>query len=114
VFAVVWIVAAAPSAGLLCKFWCSPVDGLASACQHHQPPSSTIVSGDDVCGAVGLNVPSFIREESPRAATASDAAQAVLVPPYRLVPPSSEFRTVTNSANPWSLEKGPLETTLRL
>jgi hypothetical protein len=114
VFAVVWILAAAPSASLLCKFWCSPGDAPASACQHHQPPSSTVVNGDDVCGAVGLNVPSFIREEGPRAATASDAAQAVLVPRYRLVPPSSELRAVTNSANAWSLERGPLETTLRL
>ena len=112
VFAVVWILAAAPSASLLCKFWCSPRDAPASACQHHQPPSSTIVNGDDVCGAVGLNVPSFIREEGSRAATAS--AQAVLVPRYRLVSPSSELRTVRNSANAWSLEGGPLETTLRL
>jgi hypothetical protein len=114
VFTIVLGLAAAPPVSLLCKVWCYPSDSQTGACHHHQRSMSLSVNGDDPCSAAALNALSFIREDGPRAATESDAAQAVPVPRYRLVRPSSELRMVASSANPSRLETRPLETALRL
>jgi hypothetical protein len=105
---------AAPQASLLCKLWCQPSDAATGECHHHDqvPPAS--VKSDDSCAVGASSVSSFIREDSPRTATSSDAAHAVPIPRYRLVRPASELRIVESSERVWTLERRPLETTLRL
>lgn len=112
-FSIVLTFAVAPQATMLCKLWCAP-SSAATGCDHHDPASSAGVRADDACGITTLVVSSFIREDGPRAASASNAAHAVIVPRYWLAPPSSELLAAGDSERWKPLERRPLETTLRL
>ncbi len=113
VFSIV-LTLAAPQAALVCKLWCQPSEAATSGCPHHDQTLSASVKSADGCSVAASSVPSFIREDGPRAATGSDVAHAIPIPRYRLVRPPSELRLIESSERAWTLEKRPLETTLRL
>ena len=112
-FSIVFTLAT-PQASLLCQLWCPPSDAVTGECQHHDQVSSASVRGGDSCGVTELMVPSFIREEGPRAASSSDALRAVPAPRQGFGQPANGLRILENSGCTWAFEARPLETTLRL
>jgi hypothetical protein len=105
---------AAPQASFLCKLWCQPSDAATSECHHHDQAASASLTSGDRCVVAAMSLPSVIREEGLRARSSADAGHAVPVPRYGLVRPANELRLLQISERAWTLERRPLETTLRL
>jgi hypothetical protein len=114
VVSIVLILAVGQNAGLLCNVLCHPREVSTAECHHHEDgtaPSS--VTNDDTCTVV-VGVAAFVREDVRRAVSAPDMQHAIAIPRYQFSPSTTETRVGIDSAREWSLEKRPLETSLRI
>ena len=114
VLSIVFTLAAAPEATLLCRLWC-PNDASAGDCEHHRQASSISVKATDVCDAATPNVAAALtREDSRRVASGDVTGHAVPVERYQIRLLTRGTRTVESWAREHALEKRPLQTFLRL
>jgi hypothetical protein len=114
VLSIVFALAAAPEATLLCRLWC-PNDASAGDCEHHPQASSISVKATDACDAAGASIVAALsREDGRRAAGGFGPGHAVSVERHQIVQLTRGTRTLEGWAREHALEKRPLETTLRL
>ncbi|HKY19912.1 MAG TPA: hypothetical protein VJM31_01720 [Vicinamibacterales bacterium] len=109
---VTLIVAAGPSAGLLCGAWCHPQNVVASTC-HHEEARATVASNES-CDAAVLNVAAVLPEEMLRGVSSSIGHYAIPAPRYQLFRPTIDVCLADEREHHWPLERRPLETSLRI
>jgi hypothetical protein len=112
-FSIVLALVAAPEAPLLCDLWCHSSDAAMPECPEHELAPSSSVRSSNGCAPVAMNASGFIREEGSRAVQ-FDAAHALPVPRYWLLPTLAIIGQPPCSERAWPLEHRPLETALRL
>jgi len=119
--ALFWIVvtlAVGQNASLLCKVWCP--DATSAGCPHQDATTSAdstasaSVSADDNCGIAFVGAVAFVREDARRTAAAPDAHNALVVPPFRLTPSTSDLRSGFESGRRLPREERPLVIALRI
>jgi hypothetical protein len=112
VLSMVLILAAGPSASLLCRAWCDSRAAASTGC-HDQAPATTPIVADNSCDDMVLNADAFLREDAPCGVSTPEADQTVLVR-SQLAPPPTDARPGQEPGRGQSLEERPLPTTLRI
>lgn len=113
VLSIVFSLAIAPEAMLLCRTWC-PDEAVTSDCHHHEEAASSQVKPVDSCEAGGLDSGAFIRADGYRALPGIGVGHAAPIPRYQLARPTSIFVSVDRVELARALAKRPLELPLRL
>lgn len=113
VLAIVFSLAIAPEAMLLCRVWC-PDEATTSGCHHHERAFSKQLQPVDDCDADGLSSAAFIRADGYRPLTGVGVGHAAPIPHYQLARPTSQFVSVDRVELARALANRPLERPLRL
>jgi hypothetical protein len=113
VLAIVFSLAIAPEAMLLCRVWC-PDEVTTSSCHHHERAFSKQLQPADDCDAEELGVAAFIPADGYRALTGVGVGHAAPIPHYQLARPTSQFVSVDRAELARALANRPLERPLRL
>lgn len=114
VFSIVLAITGNPITGaLLCRTWCDPNAAAASGC-HHELATFAIVAGEDGCRNAVLNATAFVQENVRRGVSSPYAGHAMPVPRYEVAGWTSDAAVGHAPGGSPSLEKRPLETTLRI
>jgi hypothetical protein len=70
---------------LLCRILCHPQGSVNSGCEHQAPTSVPSVTGSESCTQVTSWAAPFVREDGRQRASASDAANGVVVARFQSV-----------------------------
>ena len=114
-FFMVLIVAASPSATLLCKSSCDPQVAAPTACHEADASSSPSVAvSDDGCDEVALSAVALLREGVRRGISSPEGEHAILVPRYQLARLTTGAPLGYKPGRDSPLERRPLKTALRI
>lgn len=114
VFSVVLTLLAGPSAGMLCKTWCDPVEAARTGCHHDDTATAAGLTGDRDCDDVAPSSAVLVREEVRRGVSDQDVRHALVVPRHQFLPPSGEADERRDRRRASPLESRPLVTALRI
>ena len=111
---IVFSLAVGQNVALLCRTWCDAHVAAASECHHKSSSPTPSVAGDEHCDNVVLGATAVLREDARRDVSSQNANQAIPVPRYQLAHLTIAARPGEEPWRAWSLEKRPLDTTLRI
>jgi hypothetical protein len=114
VLSIVLTLVVGPNASLLCAVWCHPEAATVAHCEHQNPSGSPSVAEKDSCPDIAAGATAFVREDVRRGVSASDGQHAVVVPPFRFVPPPNPSELGRELRQHAPLEARPLVFALRI
>ena len=103
-----------PTVPLLCGTWCDPNAAAASGCHHEELAIFAIVAGEDGCRNAVLSATAFVQEDVRRGVSSSNGEHAISLSRYELTGSMVDATLGFEPSRQPSLEKRPLETTLRI
>lgn len=110
VLSIVLTLAVGPNASLLCAVWCHPDAASAGQCEHPNATNTPRLGTDDSCPAIAAGSTAFVREDMRRGVSASQAQNAVVVPPFQFTLPLRHAPSTREAAQSPPLETRPLVT----
>ena len=111
---IVLVLAAGPSASVLCKALCDPHVAAASGCHHQDDGNATQASGDASCQDAAPGATALLREDVRRSVSAEGIGAARPIASFQLVTRTSDVRSVFGAQPGTADQKRPLSTPLRI